>query len=138
MRAIGQWNQAWDPFYHLDPKWTDEFFALAIGMFAKSPLPPKEIESLCIAFSLGVAVQIAGRQPDAAAAGRVTVPQPDPGWRHAAAQLGPPDKPLPRKQWGGRLRCRAHRSRVTKTSANPSGTSVRRCPCPSTRTPGAR
>lgn len=50
MRAIGQWNQAWDPFYQIDPEWTDEFFALAIGMYAKSPLPPKEIELLCIAF----------------------------------------------------------------------------------------
>jgi len=27
MRAIGQWNTAWDPFFQLDPVWTDEFMA---------------------------------------------------------------------------------------------------------------
>ena len=50
MRAIGQWNQAWDPFYEIDPKWTDEFFAIAIDMYGKSPLSQKEIEFLSIAF----------------------------------------------------------------------------------------
>ena len=25
MRAIGQWNSAWDPFFELDPVWTDQF-----------------------------------------------------------------------------------------------------------------
>ena len=29
MRAIGQWNTAWDPFYELSPAWTDQFFAFA-------------------------------------------------------------------------------------------------------------
>lgn len=54
MRAIGQWNQAWAPFYQIDPLWTDEFFALAIGMYAKSPLPAKEIELLSIAFDASI------------------------------------------------------------------------------------
>ena len=27
IRAIGQWNAAWDPFVELDPVWTDEFMA---------------------------------------------------------------------------------------------------------------
>lgn len=27
MKAIGQWNTAWDPFFELDPAWTDEFMA---------------------------------------------------------------------------------------------------------------
>ena len=27
MRAVGQWNTAWDPFFELDPVWTDEFIA---------------------------------------------------------------------------------------------------------------
>ena len=49
MRAVGQWNTAWDPFYSLDPTWTDEFFAAAIGMYAKGVMPPKEIELLSIA-----------------------------------------------------------------------------------------
>ena len=30
MTAVGQWNSAWDPFYQLDPLWTDEFMAAAV------------------------------------------------------------------------------------------------------------
>ncbi len=30
MRAVGQWNVAWDPFFDLRPVWTDELFASAI------------------------------------------------------------------------------------------------------------
>ena len=25
MRAMGQWNTAWDPFFDLSPEWTDQF-----------------------------------------------------------------------------------------------------------------
>ncbi|HSA99803.1 MAG TPA: carboxymuconolactone decarboxylase family protein [Anaerolineales bacterium] len=50
MREIGQWNQAWDPFYELDPAWTDEFFATALGIYASEVLTPKEVELLSIAF----------------------------------------------------------------------------------------
>jgi alkylhydroperoxidase/carboxymuconolactone decarboxylase family protein YurZ len=49
MRAIGQWNTAWDPFFELDPTWTDQFFATAIPMYKSGALPPKEIELLSIA-----------------------------------------------------------------------------------------
>lgn len=49
MRAIGQWNTAWDPFFELDPTWTDQFFATAISMYKSGVLPPKEIELLSIA-----------------------------------------------------------------------------------------
>jgi alkylhydroperoxidase/carboxymuconolactone decarboxylase family protein YurZ len=49
MRAIGQWNTAWDPFFELDPVWTDQFFATAIPMYKSGALPPKEIELLSIA-----------------------------------------------------------------------------------------
>jgi alkylhydroperoxidase/carboxymuconolactone decarboxylase family protein YurZ len=49
MREIGQWNQAWDPFYELDPVWTDQFMATAIGVYASGVLPPKDVEFLCIA-----------------------------------------------------------------------------------------
>ena len=31
MKAIGQWNSAWDPFYQLDPVWTDQFMATGRG-----------------------------------------------------------------------------------------------------------
>jgi alkylhydroperoxidase/carboxymuconolactone decarboxylase family protein YurZ len=49
MRAIGQWNTAWDPFFELDSTWTDQFFATAIPMYKSSVLPPKEVELLSIA-----------------------------------------------------------------------------------------
>ncbi len=50
MKAIGQWNAAWDPFYELDPVWTDEFFAAAAPVYARGILPAKELELLMIAF----------------------------------------------------------------------------------------
>ena len=50
MKAIGQWNAAWDPFLALDPAWTDEFMATGAGIYASGVLPPKEIELLSIAF----------------------------------------------------------------------------------------
>ncbi len=54
MREIGQWNQAWDPFYELDPAWTDEFFATAIGIYASHVLTPKEVELLSVAFDASI------------------------------------------------------------------------------------
>jgi alkylhydroperoxidase/carboxymuconolactone decarboxylase family protein YurZ len=50
MKAIGQWNPAWDPFYELDPVWTDQFFAAAVPVYASGVLSPKEAELLSIAF----------------------------------------------------------------------------------------
>ena len=50
MKALGQWNAAWDPFYALDPAWTDAFMATGIGIYAGGVMPPKEIELLSIAF----------------------------------------------------------------------------------------
>ncbi|TXL76752.1 gamma-carboxymuconolactone decarboxylase [Vineibacter terrae] len=50
MRAVGQWNTAWDPFVVLDPVWTDAFMATGVGIYASSVLTPKEIELLSIAF----------------------------------------------------------------------------------------
>ena len=50
MKAMGQWNSAWDPFYALDPAWTDEFMATGAGIYGSGVLPPKEIELLSIAF----------------------------------------------------------------------------------------
>ncbi len=49
MREMGQWNQAWDPFYELDPAWTDEFFATALGVYASGVFTPKEVELFSIA-----------------------------------------------------------------------------------------
>ena len=50
MKAIGQWNTAWDPFFTLDPAWTDQFMATGAGIYGSGVLPAKEIELLSIAF----------------------------------------------------------------------------------------
>lgn len=50
MRAAGQWNVAWDPFFALDPQWTEEFMATGVGIYASKVFTPKEIELLSIAF----------------------------------------------------------------------------------------
>jgi alkylhydroperoxidase/carboxymuconolactone decarboxylase family protein YurZ len=49
MRAVGQWNAAWDPFFELDPLWTDEFMATGVGIYDSEVLTPKEVELLSIA-----------------------------------------------------------------------------------------
>ena len=50
MRAVGQWNEAWNPFYELDPVWTDEFMATGIRIYASGLMTPKLVELLSIAF----------------------------------------------------------------------------------------
>jgi alkylhydroperoxidase/carboxymuconolactone decarboxylase family protein YurZ len=50
MRAIGQWNDAWNPFVELDPVWTDQFMATGGGIYASGLMAPKLIELLSIAF----------------------------------------------------------------------------------------
>jgi len=54
MKEIGQWNQAWDPFFELDPVWTDEFFAVATGIYTGGVLSPKDVELLSIAFDASI------------------------------------------------------------------------------------
>lgn len=50
MKAIGQWNDAWNPFFELDPVWTDQFMATGAGIYGSGVMPSKEIELLSIAF----------------------------------------------------------------------------------------
>src|SRR5262245_4404195 len=50
MKAIGQWNTAWDPFYQLDPVWTDQLMATGAGIYGSGVMPAKETELLSIAF----------------------------------------------------------------------------------------
>ena len=50
MKAIGQWNQAWDPFFALDPVWTDQFMATGAGIYGSGIFTAKETELLSIAF----------------------------------------------------------------------------------------
>lgn len=52
MKAIGQWNAAWDPFYQLDPIWTDEFMATGSGIYGSGVMSTKETELLSIAFDV--------------------------------------------------------------------------------------
>ena len=52
MKAIGQWNTAWDPFYELDPVWTDEFMATSAQLYGSGVLPAKEVELISIAFDV--------------------------------------------------------------------------------------
>jgi alkylhydroperoxidase/carboxymuconolactone decarboxylase family protein YurZ len=54
MRAIGQWNQAWDPFYELDPVWTDQFFASGAAIYAAGVFTPKFVELISIAFDAAI------------------------------------------------------------------------------------
>ena len=41
-----------DPFFELEPQWTDEFFAAAIPMYKSGVMPAKELELLSIACEL--------------------------------------------------------------------------------------
>lgn len=49
MKAAGQWNDAWEPFYRLDPAWTDEFMTVGLGIYGSRVLSAKDTELLSIA-----------------------------------------------------------------------------------------
>jgi len=50
MKAIGQWNEAWNPFLELDPVWTDQFMATGAGIYSSGAMAAKDVELLSIAF----------------------------------------------------------------------------------------
>lgn len=54
MRQIGQWNAAWEPFYQLDPLFTDQFMACGIDIYSNSSMTPKLIELFSIAFDAAI------------------------------------------------------------------------------------
>lgn len=54
MREAGQWNDAWNPFLDLDPAWTDEFMATAVGIYQSDVMSAKEIELLSIALDASI------------------------------------------------------------------------------------
>jgi alkylhydroperoxidase/carboxymuconolactone decarboxylase family protein YurZ len=54
MRAMGQWNTAWDPFYQLAPAWTDQFFALGASIYKSPIFTPKFMELISIAFDASI------------------------------------------------------------------------------------
>jgi alkylhydroperoxidase/carboxymuconolactone decarboxylase family protein YurZ len=54
MKAVGQWNAAWDPFFQLDPVWTEAFIAAGAPVYVGGILSPKLAELLSIAFDASV------------------------------------------------------------------------------------
>jgi len=50
MRAAGQWSVAWDPFYDIDPVWTEAFMACGAPVYSGGLLDKKLAELLSIAF----------------------------------------------------------------------------------------
>jgi alkylhydroperoxidase/carboxymuconolactone decarboxylase family protein YurZ len=52
VRASGGWNEAWTPFYNLDPEWTEQFMAAGIPIYSGAVLSPKLAELLSIAFDV--------------------------------------------------------------------------------------
>jgi alkylhydroperoxidase/carboxymuconolactone decarboxylase family protein YurZ len=51
-REIGQWNTAWDPFFNLDPLWTEQFISTGLPIYTGALIPPKLAELLSIAFDV--------------------------------------------------------------------------------------
>ena len=49
LRAAGEWNPAWDPFYTLDPGWTEAFLAAGVRPMVSGLLDAKTIEFIAIA-----------------------------------------------------------------------------------------
>lgn len=49
LRALGEWNPNWDPFYALDPAWTERFMAMGTMPLVAGVLDAKTIEFLAIA-----------------------------------------------------------------------------------------
>jgi alkylhydroperoxidase/carboxymuconolactone decarboxylase family protein YurZ len=54
MKSKGLWNAAWDPFFDLDPLWTDQFFAAVGGIYDGKTLQPKFVELLSIALDASI------------------------------------------------------------------------------------
>lgn len=54
MRAMGQWNTAWDPFFDLSPTWTDQFFAFGASIYKSRLFTPKFMELISIAFDASI------------------------------------------------------------------------------------
>lgn len=54
MKEIGQWNKAWDPFFQLDPAWTDQFIAAGEGFYTGGVLTPRFVELISLAFDASI------------------------------------------------------------------------------------
>ncbi len=49
LKKLGEWNDAWNPIYELDPQWTEKFMEMGTLPMRKGVLDPKTIEFLAIA-----------------------------------------------------------------------------------------
>jgi alkylhydroperoxidase/carboxymuconolactone decarboxylase family protein YurZ len=54
MKAIGQWNRAWDAFLELDPSWTEQFIRSGTGFYTNGVLTPRFVELISIAFDASI------------------------------------------------------------------------------------
>ena len=54
LKEVGQWNDAWNPFYELDPRWTEEFMGVGAGIYVGGIFSAKEAELLSIAFDASI------------------------------------------------------------------------------------
>ncbi|WP_165235451.1 carboxymuconolactone decarboxylase family protein [Aquisphaera insulae] len=54
MKAAGEWNTAWDPFFDLDPSWTEAFIAAGAPVYIGHVLSPKLAELLSLAFDASI------------------------------------------------------------------------------------
>ena len=49
LEAAGEWNPNWDPFYELDPAWTEKFMSAALAPVLSGVLDAKTVEFIAIA-----------------------------------------------------------------------------------------
>ena len=49
LQASGNWNPNWQPFYDLDPQWTEKFMQMGMAPMVSGVLDAKTIEFLAIA-----------------------------------------------------------------------------------------
>jgi alkylhydroperoxidase/carboxymuconolactone decarboxylase family protein YurZ len=49
LRELGEWNPTWDPFYQLDPEWTEKFMTMGLAPMLSGVLDAKTIEFIAIA-----------------------------------------------------------------------------------------
>ncbi|HEX8814069.1 MAG TPA: carboxymuconolactone decarboxylase family protein [Terriglobales bacterium] len=50
LKEVGQWNDAWNPFFEIDPQWTEEFMVAGGGIYVGGLFSAKDVELLSIAF----------------------------------------------------------------------------------------
>lgn len=54
LKATDSWNPNWEPFYQLDPAWTEKFMDMALSPMAQGVLDAKTYEFIAIAVDASV------------------------------------------------------------------------------------